>query len=124
MPAIWWGGWPRTDPEGYACRVAALWARMFLPRGWAMVAAQTVWVRDPATWRKYLRQERWRAHEHHHVWQESQVFRSTWRYLLAFVWEYARHRSHDAAPLEVEAERAASRHMELMAALRRHAEEA
>lgn len=114
----WWRGAFRTDPEGYACRIGALWTRLLLPKGWAMVAAQTVWLRDPFTWRRYLRQERWRAHEHHHVFQESAMFRSTWRYLLAFAWQYARHRSHDAAPLEVEADLAADRHMELVAQLR------
>lgn len=110
-----WAGAARTDPEGYACRIGALWTRLLLPKNWAMVAAQTVWLRDPHTWRRFLRQAHWRAHEHHHVFQESVVFRSTWRYLLAFVWQYVRHRSHDAAPLEIEANLAADRHMEVLA---------
>jgi hypothetical protein len=103
----WWLGWERTDPEGFRCRVGALWARLLLKKGWALTAGQTVWVRDPRTWRRYLRNEFWRAHEHHHVWQERHRFPNTLAYLSAFVWQYVRYRSHDAAPLEIEADEAA-----------------
>jgi hypothetical protein len=102
-------GWRRTDPEGYSCRIGALWSRALLPKGWAVVFAQTVWMRDPLTWRAYLRQKRWRTHEHHHVWQEAHRFPSTLHYLAAFAWQYVRHGGRDAAPLEQEAEAAADR---------------
>ncbi|MCW5939538.1 MAG: hypothetical protein KF884_01585 [Fimbriimonadaceae bacterium] len=108
----WLKGARRIDPEGYACRIGALWARLLLPRRWAIVFCQTVWVRDPLTWRLYLRQRRWRAHEHHHVWQEAHQFPTTLHYLAAFVWQYVRHRGHDAAPLEQEADAAADRAVE------------
>ncbi len=77
-----------------------------------MVANQTVWFRDEATWEAFLQQRHWRAHEHHHFWQETHYFKGqTWRYLLAFIWQYLRHRSHDDAPLEREAEEAADKAM-------------
>jgi predicted kinase len=120
--ARWWGGVRRTDPEGYECRIGAAASRLLLPPGWAIVLAGKVWVRDAATWRTYLRQEAWRAHEHHHVWQERHVFRSTPRYALAFVWQYIRYRSHDAAPLEREAEEAARRYVAVLRAVRAQAD--
>ncbi|HRI44730.1 MAG TPA: hypothetical protein PLL78_02355 [Fimbriimonadaceae bacterium] len=102
-----WKGREATDPEGYRCRIGALWSRLFLRRGWAMVAFGTVWFRDEKTFANYLRDDFWRAHEHHHVWQEKHRFRNSLTYLLAFVWQYVRYRSHDAAPLEMEADEAA-----------------
>lgn len=104
-------GVARTDPEGYPCRIGALWSRLFLRRGWAIVFHQTVWIGHASTWRTYLGDTFWRAHEHHHFFQEREVYRSTARYLFAFVWQYVRHRSHGGAPLEREADEAAHRHM-------------
>lgn len=114
----WWGGIPRTDPEGYECRIGALWTRVLIPRYWAITLAGKVWLGQPLAWRLYLRQDFWRAHEHHHVWQEAEVFRSTWRYLLAFAWQYVKYRSHRGAPLEKEADEAAARHVEMLARLK------
>ena len=107
-------GVERRDPEGYRCRVGAAWSRTLMPKGWAMVVNQTVWIRDPQTWRRYCRDTFWRAHEHHHFWQEREVFKGTMRYVAAFVWQYVRHRSHDEAPLEREADEAARLYVSTM----------
>lgn len=95
------------DPEGYPCRIGALWARLFLRRGWALVARGTVWFKDERTFAAYLRDPFWRAHEHHHLWQERHMFANTFTYLLAFVWQYIRYGGRDRAPLEIEADEAA-----------------
>lgn len=114
----WWIGVPRTDPEGYQCQIGAFWTRVLIPRYWAITLAGKVWIGQPLAWRMYLRQDFWRAHEHHHVWQEAEVFRSTWRYLLAFAWQYIKYRSHRGAPLELEADEAAARHVAMLRQLR------
>jgi hypothetical protein len=109
----WLWGKERRDPEGYRCRVGALWTHLFLWRGYAIVLAQTVWIAREETWAQYLRNDFWRAHEHHHFVQEREYFGgNTVRYALAFVWQYARHMSHDKAPLEIEANEAAARGVE------------
>lgn len=101
-------GWVRHDPEGYRCRIGAVWTRLLLRRGWAIVVCQTVWIREPLTWRSYLRNRVWRAHEHHHFVQERR-FRNSFFYLAAFAWEYVRHGHHDRSPLEIEADQVAER---------------
>lgn len=106
-----WKGRETTDPEGYRCRIGALWARLFLQRGWAMVVRGIVWFRDEKTFAAYLRDDFWRAHEHHHVWQEKHRFCCSLAYLVAFLWQYVRYRSHDAAPLEIEADEAAREYL-------------
>ncbi len=100
------------DPEGFACRIGALWTRLLMPRGWALVAFRRVWMRDEATWNRYLGDDFWRAHEHHHVWQERHLFRNSWTYVLGFAWQYVRYRGHDDAPLEKDADEAARRELE------------
>lgn len=101
----------RSDPEGYRVSVGSLAARMFLRKHWAMVAWQTTWLRTEADWRRYLADDHWRAHEHHHYVQERVAFRGvTPVYLLAFVWQYVRFWGHDNAPLEIEAEEAARKY--------------
>lgn len=110
--SVFWGGWRRRDPEGYACRIGALWSRLFLRDRWAMVAFGQVWVKNPLTWRAYCRDVWWRAHEHHHVAQLRGRFKgSNLRYLGAFVWQYVRYGSHERAPLEVEANEAATKYV-------------
>ena len=98
-------GRERLDPEGYPCRIGALWTRLFLKNGWAMVAGRRIWFRNEATYQLYLKQPFWRAHEHRHLWQEQELFNgSTIRYVLAFVWQYIRYLAHDRAPLEIDAD--------------------
>jgi hypoxanthine phosphoribosyltransferase len=59
-------------------------------------------------WELFLASYRWRAHEHRHHEQEKMLFRgSTVRYCGTFLWQYIRHRSHDRAPLEIDAENSA-----------------
>ncbi len=101
-----------TDPEGYRCRVGALWARLFLKDGWALTAFQTVWFRNEKTYQAYLNDPFWRAHEHHHIWQEKHQFANSFTYLFAFIWQYIRYRSHDKATLEREADEAAQRYVD------------
>jgi hypothetical protein len=99
------------DHEGYRCRIGAWWAVLFLRRGWAMVAAQTVWFKREEDFERYQQDAWWRAHEHHHFVQERERFGgSTLRYVWAFAWEYARY-GHDRAPLEIEANEAADQAM-------------
>ncbi|MBX7132867.1 MAG: hypothetical protein K1X67_09350 [Fimbriimonadaceae bacterium] len=103
----WWRGTEHVDPEGFRCRVGALWARIFLRNGWALVARGTVWFKNEATYSSYQSDAFWRAHEHHHIWQEKHQFRGTLTYLAAFAWQYIRFRGHDKAPLEIAADEAA-----------------
>lgn len=98
------------DPEGVECRIGAWWARLFLRRGWALSAARKVWFKNAQTFRRYCDDPHWRAHEHHHLKQEREIFGgSTLRYLAVIVWQYIRFMSHDRAPLEIDAELAANR---------------
>lgn len=104
MARHWWRGWERTDPEGYPVRIGAFWTRFLLHPRYAIVIRSTIWIRRPITYRRYAKSRWWRAHEHHHFWQEREYFRCrTLPYLWAFIWQYARHRSHGGAPLEQEA---------------------
>lgn len=107
---VWWCGEPRTDPEGYPARVGALWARLFLPKRWALVVRQTTWFKREEDWQLFLSNRWWRAHEqHHHIQEREQFKNNALRYVLAFAWQYVAHRSHDRAPLEIEANLAADR---------------
>lgn len=72
-----------------------------------MVARGTVWFKNEETYAVYLADAFWRAHEHHHIWQEKHQFRGTLPYLATFVWQYIRYRGHDHAPLEIAADEAA-----------------
>jgi hypothetical protein len=65
-------------------------------------------MKNESTWQIYSNDIWWRAHEHHHIVQLDTYFGgSNIRYLMAFVWQYVRYRSHDRAPLEEDADRAA-----------------
>lgn len=106
-------GWKRNDAEGAECRIGALWARLLLRDRWALTAFGKIWFKNPLTWRVYCRDPWWRAHEHHHLVQFERDFKgSNWKYLSTFVWQYIRYRSHDRAPLEIEANEAADRAIE------------
>jgi hypothetical protein len=100
-----------VDPEGVPVRIGALWSRNFQPNGWALVACGKIWMKNDATFEQFKRDVRWRAHEHHHIYQERHRFSNTLSYLCAFIWQYIRYRSHSGAPLEKEAEAAADEYM-------------
>ncbi len=103
-----WTGTIRIDQEGFECRIGAPWTRLFLRNGWALTAFRKIWMKDEQTWELYSRDVWWRAHEHHHIVQLDTYFGgNNIRYLIAFVWQYVRYRSHDNAPLEIDANRAA-----------------
>ncbi len=107
-----WKGTIRIDPEGIECRIGALWTLLFLKSGWALTAFRKVWMKNERTWQRYSQDVWWRAHEHHHIIQLDTYFRgNNFRYLMAFVWQYVRYRSHDRAPLELDADRAADEYV-------------
>lgn len=71
---------------------------------------QTTWFKREEDWQLFLSNRWWRAHEqHHHIQEREQFKNNALRYVLAFAWQYVAHRSHDRAPLEIEANLAADR---------------